>query len=111
MEKTPELTDYFEKNIKKITVRKGTYVKGITLEDPAAGQSKMGFNRAKYLFNDLIKTGFTVKYDNQYLANDLILTYQEGSTTLKYIFTDAGANDRMNDALAASEHPITTNFK
>lgn len=111
MEKTPELIDYFEKSTKKIAVRKGAYVKGITLEDPAAGQSKMGFNRAKYLFDDLIKTGFTVKHDTQYLADDLILTYRDGTITLKYILTDAGANAAFMRSLAASEHPITTDFK
>lgn len=110
MEKA-QLTDYFEKGTKKIAIRRNIEVKGINLESAASRERRMKFKGASYLFDDLIKAGFNAEWKDEYLSNYLVLTFNDGAVVIKYFLTNADADDRMNDALAASDHPITTNFK
>ncbi|MDE3295894.1 hypothetical protein [Lacticaseibacillus rhamnosus] len=73
-------------------------------------RERRGAKYAASILEHLKDSGAVVTTDNTTVTTTTAKLTQ-GGIALEYTFKDADASDKFNDLLAASDHPITENFK
>ena len=73
-------------------------------------RERRGVKYAASILKRLTDAGAVVTTDNTTVATTTAKLTQ-GGIALEYTFKDADASDKFNELLAASDYPITENFK